>query len=246
MLEEARCSAALSLQMLLSLSLVSLRLARLTPNEVPAIASLLHKQFPIDGPYSWARATGLKTSNLENYLLGEYLPKIFQADGSIGCYGYVDKGTLVGTIINENLDLKLDYPGDNDMNEAALIEGTTEYAYSAFDSILSSSKEIFLERIKNSNVKSSEINYVGWIATSEEYKKKGIAAQLIQETTKHLLDKGYKYSVAFTISPSAANVFRANGYDLCGEIEYKSFKMKQCHPFRTLPDGISIMVQDLR
>ncbi len=233
--------------MLLSLSMMSLRLVRLTTNEVPAIASLLHKQFPIDGQYSWAKAVGLKTSKLENYLLGEYLPKIFQADESyIGCYGYIDEGTLIGAIINENLDFKLHYPSDDNSNYVELVEGTTEYAYSAFDSILSSSKEIFLERIKNSNIKSSEINYVGWIATSEEYKKKGIAAQLIQETTKHLRNKGYKYSVAFTVSPAATNVFRANGYDIWGEIEYKSFKMKQFYPFRSLSNGISVMVQDLR
>ncbi len=233
-----------------TLALLSLRLARLTSNEVPAVASLLHNQFPLDGQYSWARAVGLKSSNLEYYLLGDYLPKIFQADDSyIGCYGVFntdEKNSLVGAIINENLNFNPENNDDINGNSDPLIEGTPQYAYTAFDAILSSSKQMFLERIRHSNIKSDEVNYVGWIATTDLCKKKGIAGQLIQETTKQLRNKGYKYSVAFTVSPAATKVFRANGYEVWGEIEYKSFKMKQFYPFRSLPDSLSIMVQNLQ
>jgi GNAT superfamily N-acetyltransferase len=249
-----------------TLALLSLRLARLTSNEAPAIASLLHNQFPLNGQYSWARAVGLKSSNLENYLLADYLPKIFQADSYIGCYGVFtdEKNSLVGAIINENLNFNpennddvngnLDpliegtpqYNDDVNGNSDPLIEGTPQYAYAAFDAILSSSKQMFLERMRHSNIKIDGVNYVGWIATTDLYKKKGIAGQLIQETAKQLRNKGYKYSVAFTVSPAATKVFRANGYEVWGEIEYKSFKMKQFYPFRSLPDSLSIMVQNLQ
>ena len=63
-----------------TLALLSLRLARLTSNEVPAIASLLHNQFPLDGQYSWARAVGLKSSNLENITIKAYIIKSLAYD----------------------------------------------------------------------------------------------------------------------------------------------------------------------
>ena len=58
-------------------------------------------------------------------------------------------------------------------------------------------------------------------------------------------DKGYKYSTAFCVSPTATRAFNKQGYVSIKDIKYSEFECNGSKPFSILPDYLSIMVKEL-
>jgi hypothetical protein len=58
-------------------------------------------------------------------------------------------------------------------------------------------------------------------------------------------NKGYKYSTAFCVSPTATRAFNKQGYVSIKDIKYSEFECNGSKPFSILPDYLSIMVKEL-
>lgn len=61
-----------------------------------------------------------------------------------------------------------------------------------------------------------------------------------------MINKGYKYSTAFCVSPTATKAFEKRGFVSWGEIVYKKFDHNGNKPFALLPDCLSIMAKELK
>ena len=222
--------------------MASKKIMRLTRNEIARTATLIHNAFPLESPHSWARAVGLPKSNLEYWLRETYLAKPVEIE-DIGCYGITNKEELAGVIINERFPvLKV----DKEEEEETVDDPLLQYAYSSFDSLLDTGKDIVRTELKNKNENQNcLVGYVAWIATNENYRGQGIADELIGIATSAMKDKGYKYSSAFCVSPTATRAFKRHGYESLRDIKYSEFNVNGKKPFSILPDYLSIMVKQL-
>jgi len=211
---------------------------KLTIKDIPRTAKLIHDAFPLDSKHSWARAVGLKQSNLEYWLREEYLQKPIKED--IGCYGVKVNDEIVGVIINEKFTMKKE-----DKQEEVVADELLAYALSSFDALIYSAKDVFQKELDRKRDQ-GPVAYVAWIATDEKNRNQGIADTLIEKSSNEMMKLGYKYSTAFCVSPLATKVFKRRGYQQWGSIEYNKFSHKNKIPFLILPDALTIMVKELK
>ena len=212
---------------------------KLSMKDIPRTAKLMHDQFPLENTYSWARAVGLKQSNLEYWLREEYLQKPIHEE--IGCYGIKVDDEIVGVIINEKFTMKK----EEDKNEELIVDELLAYAYSSFDALIDAAKDIVQIELDRKREK-GPIAYVSWIACDINNRNKGIADSLIEKSSMEMTKLGYKYSTAFCVSPTASRVFKRRGYEQWGAIQYNKFEHKSKYPFAILPDSLTIMVKELK
>jgi len=212
---------------------------RLSIKDIPKTAKLIDNAFPLDSTHSWARAVGLKQSNLEYWLREEYLQKPIKED--IGCYGVKVNDEIVGVIINEKFSMKK----EEDKQEEVVADELLAYALSSFDALIDAAKDTFQKELDKKQDE-GPVAYVAWIATDEKNRNQGIADTLIEKSSNEMMKLGYKYSTAFCVSPLAAKVFKRRGYQQWGAIEYNKFSYKNKHPFHILPDSLMIMVKELK
>lgn len=234
-----RVTVSLLFQMMISSSSILLKsIVRLTKSDISRTATLIHNAFPLEGTHSWARAVGMKQSNLEYWLREEYLQKPISED--IGCYGISKGDELLGVIINERFPLEEDKLDDIEEDEFL------KDAYSSFDALLDAGKEIVRNKLKQKGLPDKNIGYIAWIASQEQYRGQGIADELISKSCSEMINNNYKHCIAFCVSPTATRVFSKRDFIEWGDINYKNFQHKGKNPFAILPDSMTIMVKELK
>jgi len=224
------------------------RVIKLKRDDISRTAKLIHDAFPVESTHSWARAVGLQSSNLEYWLREMYLMKPIEIE-DIGCFGITFKEDLIGVIISERFPiLKVDKIEIEEKEEEKVeVDPLLNYAYSSFDALIDAGKDVVRNELKkkNENEKTILVGYVSWIATNETHRGQGIADELIKIATNSMRDRGYKYSTAFCVSPTATRAFNRQGYNSWKDIKYSEFDVNGNKPFAILPDSLSIMVKKL-
>lgn len=234
----------------------------LTADQAPAAAALISDAFPLSSPHSWARALSMD-SNMKPYLTN-YLEKQLLLTESYGLEDPESKGRLVGCVIlelhkwkpkgNEHLSSDIAVNDIQWEREKGGSDTGAEYTpYGAIEGILEECEvQLYkaingtsrLDRLRKDFLE-RQYGYVAWMATSEQYRKQGIASKLVEVGTKGLAANGCTLAVAYCVSPSATRVFQQQGYELVGRVVYADYEYMNRRPFSILPDEISIMVKVL-
>lgn len=232
-------------------SRTSISYDRLTAADVSEAATLFGDAFPASAAHSWGRALGL-TTTIDGFMKS-YMPEHVN-NRDLGCFAARSTDNkLVGAVILENMsaastvdkqqeseEMKEDESGENDTDPNTL------FAYRAIDGIMKECKVIFKRELtERKQHETQKCGYVAWIAVDESVRGAGIAGELIKRGTALLQNNGYRYSVAFTVSPIATKVFENQGYERWGAVTYKEYELDGKRPFSILPDEVSVMVCDL-
>lgn len=99
--------------------------------------------------------------------------------------------------------------------------------------------------IKNSPVKSGEILHIFLTGVDEQYRGKGIAYQLMEETFKVAKNNNYKGIIAECTGVITQHIRAKNGFKVLKEIEYKTFLYNGDLVFKdiTEPPGCQLMLK---
>jgi len=87
--------------------------------------------------------------------------------------------------------------------------------------------------------------YFSFIAASVSHQRMGVATTLILAGVEDCRTKGCVYCVAHCESLASAATFAKAGFESWGYIDYSTFRVVDELPFKSLPDGATVMVLKL-
>jgi GNAT superfamily N-acetyltransferase len=238
----------------------SVRIDKLSMEDVSETARVIDKAFPLSAPHSWGRALGF-TSGMEDYM-HSYLPKpigLKDLASLAARVGRDGKDEIVGVLILENMDSpyatkpsKTDTDSPTSDSPEDEVPEEFVFAIQAIEAILDECKSIFKSEYKKRHEESpalyrtdSRFGYVAWIAVDDSMRGKDIAGSLIEKGMRNLRENGVSYAVAFCVSPTATRVFQRRGFEVWGSVRYADFEFGGKQPFAILPDECSVLVKKL-
>lgn len=192
--------------------------------DIDRCSDLLFDSFMND-PYSWSACVGLPADVLYTWLHDMYLPQ--QINESVL--------SMIATIPNRESPIGICMAEDYDYPPPCNQPSSCE-----MDELVDACKEIVQDHLSANPPQ--KLAYLAFIAVDKEYRRKGIAEQLIDLCTRQLHALGYAV-IAFCTSYRSRRLFEKQGYQTIGGISYQSFTMKNgSKPFESMPrDECSIV-----
>lgn len=186
-------------------------------------SDLLFDAFMND-PYSWSACVGLPADVLYTWLHDRYLPQQV-AESVLSMVVTTPDGRPIGICTVE------DYYDPPPCNQPSSRE---------MDELVDTCKALVQGHL--SADPPQKLAYLSFIAVDKEYRRKGIADQIIDRCTHQLHALGYAV-VAFCTSYRSRRLFEKQGYQTIGCVSYQSFTMKDgSKPFLAMPqDECSVL-----
>eukprot|EP00596_Hydrurales_sp_CCMP1899_P002796 CAMPEP_0119047278 /NCGR_PEP_ID=MMETSP1177-20130426/52196_1 /TAXON_ID=2985 /ORGANISM="Ochromonas sp, Strain CCMP1899" /LENGTH=277 /DNA_ID=CAMNT_0007021653 /DNA_START=231 /DNA_END=1061 /DNA_ORIENTATION=+ len=251
--QEERKNVTINSKMQMNDELDALHIKLLSITDLDEVSVLIPKIFQTSR-HNWGPALGLPDIGFPDYMK-TYLSEPMLIE-ELGCFGVRFEGNskLVGALILENgppLEVKKKEESNKDEGEdGPEVSPVLLEAYQAITGLLAECEELFrseyLRRHDQGDTgykMDSKLAYVAYIAIDESCRGRGVAGTLVDTGLKKMIDNSYEFAVAYCVSPNARHVFEKQGFELWGQIPYKSYEQNGKFPYSVLPDEVSILVK---